>query len=210
MKFMIKYFNTSVFNIDESFLKYSKIWVIFHEDVIYTIIEKYDEWIEKKKSELERERRQEYIHPGMIKFLPEYVFRVSHPAVIGIRVLSGRIKAGMKLMKEDGRAIGSIKGIQSENKSIEEKVIDTIKESSTFRMLCKSLNGEEFDTNRLGVRLSYIPPPTEDQIERVLGDITREIDSGLDDDESRKKVDEEMKQKELVIDKLHKEVYSDD
>ena len=95
---------------------------IFNEDVIYTIMENYDEWLEKKKAELERERREDYIHPGMIKFLPEYVFRVSHPAVIGVRILSGRIKSGMRLMKEDGKAIGSIKGIQSENKPVEEAI----------------------------------------------------------------------------------------
>ena len=95
---------------------------IFNEDVIYTIMENYDEWIEKKKAQLERERRQDYIHPGMIKFLPEYVFRVNHPAVIGIRVLSGRIKKGMQLMKNDGKVIGSIKGIQSENKPVEEAI----------------------------------------------------------------------------------------
>jgi len=93
---------------------------LFNEDVIYTILENYDEWIEKKKTELERDRRQEFIHPGMIKFLPEYVFRVSHPAVIGVRVLAGRIKNGSRLIKEDGRLIGMIKGMQSENKSIEE------------------------------------------------------------------------------------------
>jgi translation initiation factor 5B len=93
---------------------------IFDEDVIYTIMENYDEWIEKKKAELERDRRKDYVHPGMIKFLPEYVFRVSHPAVIGVRILSGRIKTGLRLMKEDGRVIGSIKGIQSENKPLEE------------------------------------------------------------------------------------------
>jgi translation initiation factor 5B len=96
--------------------------IIFNEDVIYTIMENYDEWFEKKKAELERERRQDYIHPGMVKFLPEYVFRVSHPAVIGVRVLSGRIKTGLRLMKEDGRIVGSIKGIQSENKSIDEAI----------------------------------------------------------------------------------------
>jgi translation initiation factor 5B len=95
---------------------------IFNEDVIYTIMENYDEWFEKKKAELERERRQDYIHPGMIKFLPEYVFRVSHPAVIGVRILSGRIKTGLRLMKEDGKVVGSIKGIQSENKSIDEAI----------------------------------------------------------------------------------------
>ncbi len=65
---------------------------IFSEDVIYTIMENYDEWIEKKKAEIEQSRRKEFIHPGMIRFLPEYIFRVSHPAVIGVRVLGGRIK----------------------------------------------------------------------------------------------------------------------
>ena len=95
---------------------------LFDEDVIYTIMENYDVWVEKKKAELERERRQDYIHPGMIKFLPEYVFRVSHPAVIGVRILAGRIKDGMRLMREDGKVIGTIRGIQSENKSIEEAI----------------------------------------------------------------------------------------
>ena len=95
---------------------------LFDEDVIYTIMENYDVWIVKKKAELERERIQEYIHPGMIKFLPEYVFRVSHPAVIGVRVLAGRIKDGMRLMREDGKVIGSIRGIQSDNKSVEEAI----------------------------------------------------------------------------------------
>lgn len=93
---------------------------IFNEDVIYTIMENYDEWVEKKKAELDKKRREDYTHPGMIKFLPEYVFRVSHPAIIGVRVLAGRITDGMRLMRDDGKVIGSIKGIQSENKSIEE------------------------------------------------------------------------------------------
>ncbi|MFO7677058.1 MAG: translation initiation factor IF-2 [Thermoplasmatota archaeon] len=96
--------------------------MMFHEDVIYTIMEKYEEWIEKKKSELDRERRQDFIHPGMIRFLPEYVFRMSHPAVIGVRVVSGRIRDGMKLMRDDGKIIGTIKGIQSDNKPVEEAI----------------------------------------------------------------------------------------
>lgn len=95
---------------------------VFNEDVIYTIMENYDVWLQRKKAELERARRQEYIHPGMIKFLSEYVFRVSHPAVIGVRVLAGRIKTGQRLIKDDGRLIGAIKGIQSENKAVEEAI----------------------------------------------------------------------------------------
>lgn len=95
---------------------------MFSEDVIYTIMENYDEWIEKKKAEIEQSRRKEYIHPGMIRFLPEYVFRISHPAVIGVRILGGRIKTGMRLMKNDGSIVGTIKGIQSENKPVEEAI----------------------------------------------------------------------------------------
>jgi len=66
---------------------------VFNEDVIYTIMENYDVWIERKKADLERERRKDYFHPGMIKILPEYIFR---------------------------RLIGKIKGIQSENKPVNE------------------------------------------------------------------------------------------
>jgi translation initiation factor 5B len=95
---------------------------VFNEDVIYTIIENYDLWLSKKKEELEKKRREDYIHPGMIKFLPEYVFRVSHPAVIGVRVLGGRIKIDMKLMDQDGKSIGNIKGLQLDNKSIAEAI----------------------------------------------------------------------------------------
>ncbi|VVB61816.1 putative translation initiation factor IF-2 [uncultured archaeon] len=94
--------------------------IVFNEDVIYTIIENYDIWLAKKKEELEKKRREDYKHPGMIKFLPEYVFRVSHPAVIGVRVLGGRIKVDMKLMDQDGKSIGSIKGLQLDNKPIDE------------------------------------------------------------------------------------------
>ena len=93
---------------------------VFNEDVIYTIMENYDEWYVKKQTEIEKQRRKDYMHPGMIKFLPDYVFRVSHPAVIGVRILAGRIKSDTKLINEEGRLIGRIKGIQSDNKSVNE------------------------------------------------------------------------------------------
>jgi len=95
---------------------------VFDEDVIYTIMENYDEWLVKKKAEIEQKRREDYIHPGKVKFLPEYVFRVNHPAVIGVRVLAGRIRSGIKLFKENGKVIGRIKSIQSDNKTVDEAI----------------------------------------------------------------------------------------
>lgn len=93
---------------------------LFHQDVIYTIMEKYDEWYVQTKEKLEKKRRQTYTHPGMIKILPEFIFRLSHPAIFGVRVLAGRITQDMKLMREDGRIIGRIKGIQEANQSVDE------------------------------------------------------------------------------------------
>ncbi|MBS3749062.1 MAG: translation initiation factor IF-2 [Candidatus Thermoplasmatota archaeon] len=93
---------------------------VFNDPVIYTIMEKYDEWYVVTKDKLEKQRRQTYMHPGMIKILPEFIFRVSNPAIFGVRVLAGRIHSDLKLMREDGRVIGRIKGIQEENQSVDE------------------------------------------------------------------------------------------
>lgn len=95
---------------------------IIREDVIYTLMERYEEWIYKKKEEMERAKKEAIPKPGMIKFLPEYVFRVNKPAIIGVRVLAGRIKPGMKLIKEDGKVVGTIKSIQSEKRSLDEAI----------------------------------------------------------------------------------------
>ena len=93
---------------------------VFNDPVIYTIMEKYDEWYVVTKDKLEKQRRQTYMHPGMIKILPEFIFRVSNPAIFGVRVLAGRIHSDLKLMREDGRVIGRVKGIQEENQSVDE------------------------------------------------------------------------------------------
>lgn len=97
-----------------------------HEDVeiivdkiIYKLIERFEEWRENKKKELEEERRKEITHPGMILILPDYIFRVSKPAIVGVRVVAGEIRTGQKLIRDDGKQVGKIKSIQSEKKSVQ-------------------------------------------------------------------------------------------
>ena len=96
---------------------------VFEGDVIYKLVEDYQEWYKNKKRELEAEKRGEVVFPGMIKILPDCVFRISKPAVVGVRVLAGRIRPGQGLLREDGRVIGKIKSIQSENKSVKESLM---------------------------------------------------------------------------------------
>ena len=81
-------------------------------DIIYRILEEHEEWLQNRKSELEEERRELVVYPGRIMLLPDHTFRVSKPAVVGVRVLAGRIHIGQGLLK-DGRRIGRIKSIRS-------------------------------------------------------------------------------------------------
>ena len=89
-------------------------------NIIYKIVEDYQEWVERRKRELEEASREEIVYPGKIKILPEYIFRISKPAIVGVRVLAGRIRPGQRLMREDGRVIGVIKSIRTQDQSLKE------------------------------------------------------------------------------------------
>jgi len=52
--------------------------------------------------------------------MPNCVFRVSKPAVVGVRVLAGRLRPGQAVLKQDGRVIGKIKSIQKESEPVKE------------------------------------------------------------------------------------------
>ncbi len=93
---------------------------VLSNDVVYKLIEEYQEWRDKKRSELESEKRLVIIFPGKIKILPQYIFRMSKPAIVGVRVLAGRIRPGQPLMRADGREIGRIKSIRSGEESLRE------------------------------------------------------------------------------------------
>ncbi|HUW43029.1 MAG TPA: translation initiation factor IF-2, partial [Thermoplasmata archaeon] len=91
---------------------------IISNNVIYRLIEDYQTWKEKKKMELEGEKRLEIVFPGKVKILPNCVFRVSKPAIVGVRVLAGRIMNGQHLMRIDGKMIGRIKSIRTGEESL--------------------------------------------------------------------------------------------
>ena len=95
---------------------------IFENDVMYRMLEEYKAWCEERKKELETEKRLEITFPGKLKIMRDNVFRVSKPAIVGVRVLAGRIRPGQNLMKTDGRPVGKIKSIQTEGKSLAEAI----------------------------------------------------------------------------------------
>ncbi len=88
--------------------------------VIYGLLEDYGTWVEKRKKELEEQARREIVYPGKILLLADHVFRVSKPAIVGVRVLAGRIRPAQMLMRDDGREVGRIRSIRSGEQALDE------------------------------------------------------------------------------------------
>ncbi len=88
---------------------------IFEDNVIYKIIEDYEEWVKKKKEEEKRKRLAGVVRPGKIEILRDFVFRVSKPAIVGVRVFAGEIRPDLGLIKENGEFGGNIKSIKTQD-----------------------------------------------------------------------------------------------
>lgn len=93
---------------------------VFINDVIYRLIEDYQEWMKEQKQLMEKKRYETIIMPGSFRILPDCIFRQSKPAVVGVRVVGGIIKTGLDVIREDGVVVGKIKGIQQHNENLSE------------------------------------------------------------------------------------------
>jgi translation initiation factor 5B len=91
---------------------------VFQSDVIYSILENYDTWVDEQKTKIEQERLEAIIRPGAIRILPDCVFRQSKPAIVGVQVIGGVIRTQVPLIRDDGAVAGIIKGIQEHNENI--------------------------------------------------------------------------------------------
>ena len=96
---------------------------IFENDVMYRLLEEYKTWCDEKTKELVAAKRLETVYPGKMTIMRDHVFRASKPAIVGVRVLAGRIRPGEHLMKEDGKRVGKIKSIRSGEESLKEAIV---------------------------------------------------------------------------------------
>jgi len=69
---------------------------------------------------LEEEKRERIVYPGKIKILADHIFRRSGPAVVGVRILGGRLHIGQRLLTIDGNNVGQIKSIRTGDTSHKE------------------------------------------------------------------------------------------
>jgi translation initiation factor 5B len=93
---------------------------VFEGRVIYQLIDQYIEWKDEQKRLQEKQRFEHVVMPAKIRLLPDCVFRQSNPAVVGVRVLSGKLRSGVDLIKLDGKKVGHLKSMQLRQESIRE------------------------------------------------------------------------------------------
>ncbi len=93
---------------------------VFQSRIIYDLVNQYETWVLEKRRKLEEAMLQELTFPGKIELLPGYVFRQSNPAVVGVRVLAGRIHAKSALINPENKRIGTILQIQDKGATIQE------------------------------------------------------------------------------------------
>lgn len=93
---------------------------VFDGRVIYQLIDQYVEWRDEQKRLQEKQRFEHVVMPAKIRLLPDCVFRQSNPAVVGVRVLGGKLRSDVNLIKLDGKKVGHLKTMQLRQETIRE------------------------------------------------------------------------------------------
>ena len=95
---------------------------VLTSDVIYKLLEDYMEFRNERRDSIKKGQTDKYVHPGKILIMTDKVFRISKPAIVGVRVLGGRIALGNALLREDGRSFGKVKSIRDDKTNIDEAI----------------------------------------------------------------------------------------
>jgi len=93
---------------------------IFESDIVYRLLEDYQEWKEKIKDKQAQHLREDFSHPGKFEILEGHTFRTRDPAVVGVRVLGGRIALNQAVLRNDNSVVGHIRSLRSGEQVLKE------------------------------------------------------------------------------------------
>jgi len=96
---------------------------IFESDVIYRLIEEYEEFVEEREQAQQETILDKITRPARFQILPDHTFRQNDPAVVGVEVLAGTIQNNTNVALFDGKEpkrIGQMKGIQDAGEDVDE------------------------------------------------------------------------------------------
>ena len=114
---------------------------LFSGDVIYKVIEDYEDWIKQIEEAKKKTYYDNIIKPGKFMVLPKLIFRQSKPAIVGIEVLSGTVKQNQKIINLNGDIVGTV--ISMEDKG---DTLPSISRGERVAMALKdAIAGKHFD-----------------------------------------------------------------
>jgi len=98
-------------------IKTDQIKVITSE-IIYEAVDKFEAWLKEERKSIEEKELKGIIRPCKMKIMPGFVFRQSHPAIVGVEILGGILKLNAPLMKD--KYIADLKTIQENGENVQE------------------------------------------------------------------------------------------
>jgi len=93
---------------------------IFSNRVIYKLIDEYLAWQDEMIRAKEAKQFETVVLPAKFSILPGCVFRMSGPAVVGVRVLGGILRPKVSVATREGKIVGEIKQIKLNKESVTE------------------------------------------------------------------------------------------
>ncbi|HKJ60258.1 MAG TPA: translation initiation factor IF-2, partial [Halobacteriales archaeon] len=96
---------------------------LFDDDVIYQLVEGYEEHVEEIERGQQETVLEKITHPARFRILEDHVFRQSNPAVVGVEVLAGTLRRNVNAAKFEGnepKRVGVVQGIQHEGEDRKE------------------------------------------------------------------------------------------
>lgn len=141
-------------------------------DIIYKVVEQYEAWLVSQKEEEKKAAWKTLTWPAEIKALPGCCFRVSKPAIFGVKILNGTIKPGYRLMNKSGDVIGEIREIQHEKEKL-----DKATKGLEVAISCDGITLQK-DVDENDIIYSYIPKEELDEWKKhpnILSSEDREL-----------------------------------
>ncbi len=140
---------------------------VFKNNIIYKLIEEYDDWLFKKNRVEKEKLLKEIIFPCELKVLKNHIFRTSKPAIVGVKVIAGRLIPGSKLVNKEDE-IGVVEAIQAEGKSI--PILERGAEAAISIKNAVYLK----DFKEEDVFTVYVPNSSIEKLDQIIYDLTEE------------------------------------
>jgi translation initiation factor 5B len=153
---------------------------IFDSNVVYRLLEDYQDWSNELREQEKREKLGKIAYPVELKVLPDHIFRHSKPAIVGVKVARGKLKSGVKVFCKN-KMVGKIHAIQSKGENVKEassgeEVAVSIMEAVVGRTL-----------NEKDVLYTYLPRGDLAEIEKLSAEFSDEEKELIEEIKSKQK-----------------------